>query len=173
MIQFNTVIQKFEKQGEKTGWTYIPVSAQQAAGINPGVKTSYRVSGFLDEFPIEKLAIMPMGDGSYIMPLNAAIRKGIKKGQGASLNVRIALDKEPVPADGDFMECLQDEPTALQSFQKLTKGHQNYFSKWIQSAKTETTKAKRIAMAVNALAKGWGFPEMIRAQKKEKQELGR
>ena len=172
MIQFKTVIQKFAKQGEKTGWTYIPVSAKQAAAINPGVRTSYRVSGYLDEFPIEKVAILPMGDGSFIMPLNAGIRKGIQKSRGAALQVRLALDKEPVPADAEFMECLQDEPAALQAFHNLTKGHQNYFSKWIQSAKTEPTKAKRIAMAVNALAKGWGFPEMIRARKMEKQVTG-
>ena len=34
------------------------------------------------------------------------------------------------------------------------------------------TKAKRIAMAVNALAKGMGFPEMLRAHKKEKEQFG-
>ncbi|MBN8785519.1 MAG: YdeI/OmpD-associated family protein, partial [Terrimonas sp.] len=45
---------------------------------------------------------------------------------------------------------------------------QNYFSKWIESAKTEATRAKRIAMTVSATAKKWGYPEMIRAAKKEK-----
>ncbi|HVF97457.1 MAG TPA: YdeI/OmpD-associated family protein, partial [Flavisolibacter sp.] len=58
------------------------------------------------------------------------------------------------------------------TFESLTKGHRLYFSKWIESAKTEPTKAKRIAMAVNALAKGWGYPEMMRANKKEKQDYG-
>jgi uncharacterized protein YdeI (YjbR/CyaY-like superfamily) len=83
------------------------------------------------------------------------------------------LDTNPVKIDSDFTECLQDDPAALKIFQSLTKGHQHYFSKWIESAKTDGTKAKRIAMAVNALSKGTGFPEMLRAQKKEKQDLGR
>jgi hypothetical protein len=172
MPYFKTILQKFDKQGEKTGWTYIAITTEQAAVLNPGTKTSFRVKGKLDNYPIEKIALLPMGDGSFIMPLNATIRKGIKKGKGAEVAVQLEVDDEPLQHDTDFVECLNDEPKALQTFQSLAKGHQNYFSKWIQSAKTEPTKAKRIAMAVNALAKGMGFPEMLRAQKREKQDLG-
>jgi hypothetical protein len=170
MVRFKTVIDKFDKQGEKTGWTYITISAKQAGTINPGVKTSFRVKGLLDNYAIEKVALIPMGDGSFIMPLNASIRKGIKKQKGAVVDVQIDVDSEPIQLDTEFMECLHDESKAADFFGKLTKGHQNYFSKWIESAKTEPTKAKRIAMAVNALSKGWGFPEMLRANKKEKQQ---
>lgn len=172
MIRFTTVIKKFDKQGEKTGWTYIEVSPAQAALLNGGVKTSYRVKGLLDDFAIEKTALLPMGDGGFILPLNAAVRKGIKKQKGAQLAVALDVDERPVTLNADFLECLQDEPAAMNTFGALTRGHQNYFSKWIDSAKTEPTRAKRIAMAVNALAKGWGYPEMIRAQKKEKQQTG-
>lgn len=172
MICFQTIIQKFDKQGEKTGWTFIPVTAKQAEMINPGVKTAYRVKGKLDEYSIEKIAILPMGDGSFILPLNAAIRKVIKKAKGAKLDVYLQLDTEPIELDADFMECLSDEPDALHFFQSLAKGHQTYFSKWIQSARTGSTKAKRIALAVNALARGMGFPEMLKAQKTEKQKSG-
>lgn len=172
MIHFKTIIKKFDRQGEKTGWTYIAITAKQAELINAGVKTSYRVKGMLDNYAIEKIAIMPMGDGSFIMPLNATIRKGIKKQKDAPLEVYLELDKDPVQIDREFLECLKDEPKAIETFQKFPKGHQNYFSKWIESAKTEPTKAKRIAMAINALAKGWGFPEMLRASKKEKERDG-
>ena len=172
MVRFKTIINKFEKQGEKTSWTYIAISDKQADKMNPGVKTSFRVKGRLDDYAIEKVAIMPMGDGSFIMPLNATIRKGIKKQKGAEVEVYISVDREPLPIDKDFLDCLHDEPKAAEAFYKLAKGHQNYFSKWIESAKTEPTKAKRIAMAVNALSKGWGFSEMLRANKKEKQQYG-
>jgi hypothetical protein len=170
MVRFNATINKFEKQGEKTGWTYIAVSAKQADKLNPGVKTSFRVQGLLDTYAIEKVALLPMGDGSFIMPLNATIRKGIKKQKGAVVKVQIELDSEPIQLDTEFMDCLHDEPKAADFFRTLTKGHQNYFSKWIESAKTAPTKARRIAMAVNALSKGWGFPDMLRANKKEKHE---
>lgn len=172
MLHFKTILQRFDKQGEKTGWTYILITEEKANELNPGKKVSFRVKGKLDEHKIEKIALMPMGDGSFIMPLKATIRKAIKKTKGDEVEVRVDLDAEPLQIDSDFMECLNDEPKALKTFQSLTKGHQNYFSNWIQSAKTEPTKAKRIAMAVNALAKGWGYVEMIRADKKAKQELG-
>ena len=71
----------------------------------------------------------------------------------------------------EFMECLADEPRALEYFNSIPKSFQNYFSKWIETAKTEPTKTKRIAMAVSALAKKMNFPEMIRAQKKDRDEL--
>ena len=170
MLHFVTIIKKFDKQGEKTGWTYIEISAAIASQLNNGIKTSYRVKGKLDDYTIEKVAILPMGDGGFIMPLNAAMRKGIRKQKGAELEVRLTVDTSPLQLNADLLDCLQDEPTALQTFQQLTKGHQAYFSKWIDSAKTEATKARRIAMAVNALAKGWGYPEMIRAAKKVKNE---
>ena len=172
MLRFTTVLKKFDKQGEKTGWTYVDISAKQAAQLNPGVKTSYRVKGRLDHYGIEKTALLPMGEGTFIIPLNATIRKGIKKQKGAEVEVWLEVDSAPVQVNADFMECLRDEPVALKAFDALAKGHQNYFSKWIESAKTEPTRAKRIATAVNALSKGWDFPQMMRAQKKEKQQFG-
>lgn len=172
MVHFKTIIKKFDRQGEKTGWTYIDISAKLAAKLNPGVKTSYRVKGKLDNLLIEKTAILPMGEGAFIMALNAAMRKGIKKQKGAAIEVHLEVDNKALQPDAAFLECLQDEPKAFETFQQLAKGHQNYFSKWIEAAKTEPTKAKRIAMAVNALSKGWGYPEMIRANKKEKEQFG-
>jgi hypothetical protein len=172
MIKFKTIIQKFARQGEKTGWTYIVISAEQAEKINPGVKTSFRVKGQLDTMAIEQIAVLPMGDGGFIVALNADIRRRLRKGKGDELLVQLQLDAAPFALDADFLECLQDDAEAAQNFKSLTKGHQNYFSKWISSAKTDPTKAKRIAMAVNALSKGMGFPEMLRAAKKAREQSG-
>ncbi len=82
MIKFTTTINRFDKQGEKTGWTYIEISASQAKKINQEVKVGYRVKGKLDNFSFEKTALLPMGEGRFIMPLKAAIRKFIGKRQG-------------------------------------------------------------------------------------------
>ncbi|MCC7029539.1 MAG: DUF1905 domain-containing protein, partial [Chitinophagaceae bacterium] len=74
MIQFKAIIEKFGQQGEKTGWTYFLIPAEIAEKINKGVKKSYRVKGFLDETEISGVAILPMGEGDFIMPLNAELR---------------------------------------------------------------------------------------------------
>jgi len=98
--------------------------------------------------------------------LNADLRKGIGKRKGAMLKVQLSADEKGFVFNKDFIDCLADEPRAKSFFESLTGSHQKYFSKWIDSAKTEPTKVKRIMMAVNSLAKKMGYPEMIRAAKK-------
>lgn len=165
MVSFTATILKFDEQGEKTGWTYIEIPADIAAQIKPNNKRSFRVKGKLDAHKIAGVALLPMGGGSFIMALNANMRKAIGKRKGAMLTVQLEPDNEPLKLNKDFLECLNDEPAAIKYFNALPKGHQNYFSKWIDSAKTEPTKTKRIAMAVSALSRGLGFPEMLREQK--------
>jgi len=168
MIKFTALLEKFGKKGEKTGWTYFVIRAEQTSKINPGVKTSFRVKGKLDDFPIKGVAIMPMGEGDFIMPVNAGMRKGIKKQKGEKINVQLELDKAGYQLDKDFVLCLKEEKEAKAFFDKLPGSHQNYYSKWIESAKTEATKAKRIAMAINGFKMKMGYPEMLRFYKSAK-----
>lgn len=162
MISFETTILKFDSQGEKTGWTYITIPADIAQQLMPGNKKSFRVKGWLDNFNINKTALLPMGGGSFIMAVNAAMRKGIGKRKGAMIKVQLAVDKEEIQLPDYVKKCLADEPAAFDFFKSLAKGHRNYFIKWIESAKTEETRTKRIAMMVNALARKMGYPQMIR-----------
>ncbi len=166
MIQFTTTIHKFAKQGEKTGWTYFELSASQAKKLKPDTKVSFRVKGTLDSFKIKQIALIPMGEGNFIMPLNAAMRKATGKKLGDKLNVSLEEDDSEFTFSKDFIACLQDDPVAYDFFQTLSGSHQKYFSKWIDSAKTSYTKTKRIVMAVTALSKKQGYPEMIRASKR-------
>lgn len=81
------------------------------------------------------------------------------------LKVKMQVDLTPVLLKEDLMQCLHDEPDAFAFFDKLPKSHQTYYSKWIDSAKTETTKSKRIALTVTACARKMSYGEMIRSQK--------
>lgn len=167
MISFITTIQRFDKKGEKTGWSYIEISPAQAQKLLPGQKVSFRVKGSVDSFKLEKTALLPMGDGNFILPMNATIRKAIGKKHGDKVKVIMEADKSKYELSADLMTSLRDEPQALEFFKSLSGSHQKYFSKWIESAKTMQTKTRRIVMAVIALSKRQGYPEMIRANKKE------
>ncbi|MBX9850193.1 MAG: YdeI/OmpD-associated family protein [Cytophagaceae bacterium] len=167
MIRFTALIQKFARQGKKTGWTYIDVPLDIAEQLVPGNKKGFRVKGKLDNYAFEGMSLLPMGQGNFILTLNATVRKAIKKQKGDKLKVQMEVDKNEKKISSDFMECLADEPSALEFFKTLTRSHQHYFSNWIESAKTDTTKAKRIAQAVNALAMKFGYPEMIRMNQKK------
>ena len=163
MVQFTATIHKFGKKGEKTGWTYFEMPADIVQQLKPGNKKEFKVKGKLDGYAIRRVSVLPMGGGLFIMPLNTVMRRAIGKKQGAILTVQLTEDKSDFVFNKDFMDCLDDEPAAKEFFQSLTGSHQRYFSKWIDSAKTEPTKTKRIAMAINALARKWGYSEMIRA----------
>jgi uncharacterized protein YdeI (YjbR/CyaY-like superfamily) len=107
-----------------------------------------------------------MGDGSFILPVNADIRKAIGKNKGATVKVQLAEDKRELEIAPELIECLKDEPPALENFRKQPPSHQRYFSKWILSAKTDATKAKRIALAVKAMVNNMNYGQMIRDEKK-------
>ncbi|MEO8712675.1 MAG: YdeI/OmpD-associated family protein [Parafilimonas sp.] len=168
MIKFSATVLRFGEQGEKTGWTYIKVPADIAQQLKPGNKKSFRVKGMLDNFKINSVALMPMGDENFIMPFNAAMRKGTGKRKGAIITATLEADDAPLKLNEDFIACLHDEPAALKYFNSLAGSHRNYFSKWISSAKTEQTKTKRIAMAVSALSASLGYSEMMREHKAKK-----
>lgn len=123
------------------------------------------MKGKLDSYAIKQVALLPMGEGAFIIPFNADMRKGTGKRHGDKITVQLEEDKAAFQMSADFMACLEDEPSAIKFFKTLPAGHQRYFSKWIDSAKTDSTKAKRIAMAVNALVRNLGYPEMIREAK--------
>jgi hypothetical protein len=173
MLSFSADIKKFGAQGEKTGWTYIVVPDAIAKKLNPGVKKSYRVKGKLDDYKIEKTALIPMGEGDFILPINAAMRKATGKRLGASLKVQLEMDHAPILPPSLLMECLADEPEALKHFNSLPQGHRNYFTKWIESAKTEPTKTKRIALVIKTMVRKMDFGAMLREERDERKMLGR
>lgn len=168
MVEFSTIILQFADQGEKTGWTYIEIPADIAQQMNPGNKKSFRVKGMLDGLTVAGMALMPMGEGNFIMALKAEIRKGIRKNAGAMLQVKLEVDNDyKVDIPGDLRECFDFEPEAYEFFSSLPKSHREYFIKWINSAKTAETRAKRIVNTINAMLRKWGYNVMIREMRKE------
>ena len=84
------------------------------------------------------------------------------------LQVRLEEDidfKVEMPAD--LQECFDFEPEAFEFYNSLAKSHREYFIKWIDSAKTNETRAKRIVNTVNAMLRKWSYNEMIREMRKE------
>ena len=163
MVKFTATIHKFGNQGEKTGWTYFEVPPDLVQQLKPGNRKEFKVKGKLDKHPIKRVSLMPIGGGRFILVLNAALRKATGKKHGAMITVQLTADNSEFIFNKDFLDCLADEPAAAGFFKTLPGSHQRYFSKWIDDAKTEPTRTKRIVMTVNALAKKWGYGEMLRA----------
>jgi len=168
MIDFTTTILQFAEQGEKTGWSYIEIPADLAQQMKPGNKKSFRVKGMLDGLAVKGMALMPMGEGNFIMALKAEVRKGIHKNAGAMLRVKLEEDIDyKIEIPEDLKDCFDFEPEAYDFYNSLAKSHREYFIKWINEAKTNETRAKRIVNTVNAMLRKWRFNQMLREMKKE------
>lgn len=165
MVKFKVKIQRDNRDPEKQGWTYIIISKTIAEKLNPNDRRGFRVKGKLDDFAISQTSLLPVKEGRYLLPINARLRKGTGKGEGDTLTVQLEVDKKEPKLSQDLLVCLADEPKAEAFFNKLTKSHQRYFSNWVESAKTDSTRTKRIMLTLDALAKGKDFGQMIRDEK--------
>ena len=67
------------------------------------------------------------------------------------------------------MACLKEDAVALKQFQSQLLSHQNYFHRYIESAKTAATKGGRIVNTINAMHKKQNYGEMIRSLNKKNQ----
>ncbi len=170
MLTFTTTIHQFAEKGEKTGWTYIEIPEDIAQQLKPAYKKSFRVKGKLDAYKIACVALIPMGGGRFILPMNADMRKGTRKKKGSIIQVQLAVDNNPIEAPPGFMECLADEPIAKDFFENMKPSYRNYFIKWIGGVKTEAAVAKRIAQVITALARKQNFVEMLHSHKAEKEK---
>lgn len=169
MIHLTAEIEKFEKMGEKTGWSYVFIPAAVANLIKPGCKTSFRVKGKIDELAVDGMATIPMGEGDFIIALKAQLRKKLKKEAGAKVEVWLEEDKGfKLEIPDDLALCFADDEKLMSQFLKQPKSHQNYFIRWINEAKTEATRTKRLVMTVNAMEKQLDFGAMIREGKESR-----
>ena len=169
MVEFKAEIERFAEMGEKTGWSYIFIPAALAHQIKEDCKKSFRVKGKLDSIEIGGVATVPMGEGDFIIALKSSLRKQLKKQAGAILSIQLEEDKDfKIEMPEDLELCLSDEPELLESFLRIPKSHQNWFINWLNTAKTESTRTKRLVHIVSAMGKGQTFGEMIREGKSVK-----
>ncbi|MBB5439375.1 hypothetical protein HDC92_003062 [Pedobacter sp. AK017] len=163
MITFKAEIERFNEMGEKSGWTYVFIPQAIANQLKPDCRKSFRVKGKLDNVDIEGLSFVPMGEGNFIMALNAALRKKLRKEKGAVIELSLEEDKTfKIEMPEDLELCLADEPHLLKNFLKQPKSHQNWHINWLNTAKTEATRTKRIVKIVSAMDKDWDFGTMMR-----------
>jgi Domain of unknown function (DUF1905)/Bacteriocin-protection, YdeI or OmpD-Associated len=154
MQSFHAIIERFAEMGEKTNWYYIMLPNDVLQTLQANKTQSLRVKGLLDALPIKLIALWPIGEAQFILPLNTTIRKQLHKDVDDSIHVQIQIDNDAPTIASELYECLQNEPLAEQRFYALPKSWQNNFSRLVNDAKTPTTKAKRIAKILEALIVG-------------------
>ncbi|RZK52190.1 MAG: hypothetical protein EOO91_19780 [Pedobacter sp.] len=101
-----------------------------------------------------------------MLPLNKPLRKALRKEEGAIITLNLEFDVDfKIEMPDDLEICLADEESLLEQFLSMPKSHQNYFINWLNTAKTEPTRTKRLVMIVNAMYHKQDFGAMIRTNK--------
>lgn len=169
MVNFNAEIERFDSNGEKTGWSYIFIAEEIAKQIKPDDRRGFRVRGQIDNVTISGKSLIPMGSGDFILALDAKLRKQLNKEVGNPVSLSLEHDVDfKIEMPEDLEVCLAQEDGLLEHFLSYTKSHQNYFIVWLNTAKTEATRTKRLIMIVDAMAKKQDFGLMLRSNRKEK-----
>ena len=133
--------------------------------IKPNYKKSYKVKGTIDNVAISAGALLPMVEGYFIFPLNAPLRKQLKKTEGAEVKVQFEEDDDVIKLSSELLESLRDNPVAEKYFNALPPSHKNQYSTWVKSAKSEQVIAKQIATVIKACGMQMGYGEMMRVSR--------
>lgn len=147
---FEAVLEKPDQPGS---WTYlvIPFGVEEAFGSKGQVK----VRGTINGHPFRSSA-RPRGDGQHYLVVNKDIRDSIGAIPGSSVQVVMErdLDERTLDMPNDFDEALDADVIARARFDKMSYSHQKEYVEWIEAAKKDETRARRIVKAVEQIAEG-------------------
>lgn len=121
----------------------VPVAVTAALG--PG---RVHVVGTVNGIPLQT-SLTPTSTGRHKLFLNRRVREAAKVATGDRVKIVLAPDvapkQEPIP--DDLLYALR-EVDALGPFQRIARSTRNELVRWIEDARTEPTREKRIARAV-------------------------
>jgi len=125
----------------------ITFDVQVAFGKKGRVPVKYTIDG--RQF---RGSIFPYG-GIYYLGVRKEIRDAIGKTYGDTVRIVMEADDEPRVAKvpDDFAQALAGNKKAGQAFEILSYSHKREHIEWIESAKKEETRQRRIAKAIEKL----------------------
>lgn len=96
------------------------------------------------------------GSKDFMLIILKEIREKIGKGDGDIVKVTFHEDLEPraVKVPIDFQKLMNQEPIALDFYKKLAYTYQKEYIRWIEGAKRQETRERRMKKAVEMLKLG-------------------
>ena len=132
--------------------TGIPVPGEVVAALGPSRRPAVRVTvnGYTYRTSVASMK------GTFMCSVSADVRKNAGVGGGDEVDVEIELDTEPreVTVPADFREALGRDPEAGRFFDSLSYSHKSAYVLWVESAKKDETRQRRIPEAVRMLKEG-------------------
>jgi hypothetical protein len=94
--------------------------------------------------------------GEFLVGLNREVREGAGVQAGDTVTLELALDTEPrtVEVPAALAEALDADPEAKAAFDGMAFTHRKEYARWIEEAKKEETRARRVTQAVEMIRTG-------------------
>ena len=131
-------------------YVVVPFDVEAAFGSKrPPVKATF------DGVPYRG-TLVRMGGPEHLLVILKDIRQQIGKGPGDAVEVTVEADAEPreVAVPEDLAAALDEAPEARAFFDGLAYTHRREYVRWIEEAKRDETRARRIGQAVERLRAG-------------------
>lgn len=102
-----------------------------------------------------RTSVARMG-GEYLVGLNRQVREAAGVQAGDEVDVVLALDVEPrtVEVPPPLAEALARDPEAQAAFDAMAYTHRKEYARWIDEAKRDTTRQRRVEDAIERIRAG-------------------
>ena len=119
-----------------------------------GTRGRVPIRGTINGFPFRS-SLMPMG-GGHMMPVNKTLREGAGVEPGDMVEVVMERDDEvrTVEAPPLLKQALGKNKAAKGNWGKLPFTHKKEIAVWIEGAKKDETRVRRLAKAMQMLEAG-------------------
>lgn len=158
VIRFTAVL---EKMPGRFAWTYVefPHDVQQLFGK----KGSVRIKGTINGVPMDR-ALMPRKSGIHMIVLGTDLRKKARVvvGQEARFEVWLNTKPQEVVLPQELAETLDFFPEFKKGWQRITPGMQRSIVIWINSGKTERTRAKYVGEVLKRFETGHAWFKRVK-----------
>jgi bacteriocin resistance YdeI/OmpD-like protein/uncharacterized protein DUF1905 len=126
---------------------------EQVATVGEGAKrfpVVARVNGYEWRTTVTRMR------GEFMLGLNREVREGAGVEAGDTVDVEVKLDTAPrkVEVPAALARALVDDATAAKRWESLPYTHRKEYARWVQEAKREETRDRRVARAIEMLRDG-------------------
>jgi hypothetical protein len=153
MIRFQATHHRPKVDGRPVDWTFLNLPKKASARLPSRGQVS--VTGVFNGVPFSA-TLEPDGQGSHWLKVDARLREAAGAAAGDVIKLEIApAEVEPEPeVPKELREALAAHPRAQELWAKLTPLARRDWVQWIESAKREETRLKRIESACDMLMGG-------------------
>jgi hypothetical protein len=149
LVDKHYLLEKFPGKG---GWTYVLLPE-----IPPAKRFPFgwmRVYGSIEDIKLEKCKLMPFGKGLLFLPVNASLRKQLKKQAGDQVKIVLYEEEQPEGVPEVILDCLKDAPTAFRHFEQLPEWERRLHIDRIMDAKDPEEQISQIVKLIEKLEQG-------------------